>query len=217
MVAVLFDMDGVVIDSETAWTRAKRAEIFPRVVPDADVDPGEVTGMYYEEIYDYLAEHYNVAVDRETCLDLFEQAGRDIYGGEATLMDGFEALLADIDNGGAQVALVTSSPHRWIDLVVDQFGLKDAFDAVVSGTDVDAGKPAPDIYQLAARELGEDPAGCIAVEDSTNGARSATAAGTFCVGYTGVHDELDRSIPDVIASDPKQLRAVLLERIDEAH
>ena len=215
MVAILFDMDGVVIDSETAWSRKKREVILPRVVPDADVDPGEVTGMYYEEIYDYLAEHYDVAVTREECNSLFERAGQDIYGGEATLMDGFPDLLEDLTDAGVAVALVTSSPHRWIDLILDQFDLEDAFDAIISGTEVEAGKPAPDIYQLAASEVSEDPTDCIAVEDSTNGSRAATAAGTFCVGYTGVHDEIDHSIPDVIASDPEELRLLLFERIDQ--
>lgn len=211
MTAVLFDMDGVIVDSERYWIETEETEILPEVVPDQGVEVAEITGRPYKEIYTYLDENYEVAVTRERFLELFDEAAERIYGEEIELMDGFQQLCADIRETGASIALVTSSPHHWLEIALDRFGLE--FDAVVSADDVSAGKPAPDVYQRAAREVDEEPADCIAVEDSTTGARSATAAGAFCIGYTGVHDGLDREIPDVITTTPAELRAALFERL----
>ncbi|AWB27387.1 HAD family hydrolase [Halococcoides cellulosivorans] len=214
MAAVLFDMDGVVIDSEAAWQRHKRETILPAVVPDGSADPAEITGMYYREIYDYLDANYETAVDRERCDELFEAAGREIYGGDAGLMDGFPELVDALHDRGASVALVTSSPHDWIDLVLESFDLTEAFDTIASAADVERGKPEPDVYERAIDALGESPADCVAVEDSTNGSRAAVAAGAYTIGYTGVHDGVDRSVPDELVGDPATLRERLLALIE---
>lgn len=205
-------MDGVVIDSERHWVPHERTAILPEVVPDADVAVEEITGRPYREIFTYLDEHYEVAVSRERFLELFETAAEQIYGEDAALMEGFQDLCADIRAAGADVALVTSSPHDWLDIVIERFDL--SFDAVVSADDIERGKPAPDIYERAAREVGEQPADCTAVEDSTHGAASAKAAGVYCIGYTGVHDSLDHDAVDAVAGDPAELRAALFERLE---
>lgn len=213
MTAVLFDMDGVVIDSELYWGPKERDVIFPEVVPDQDVTVAEVTGRPYEEIYTYLGENYDVAVSRERFIELFDTVAREIYTEEAALMDGFAELCAALRERGASVALVTSSPHEWLDIVVDRFDL--SFDAIVSADDVAAGKPAPDIYEHAAERVGEAPADCVAVEDSTHGATAASAAGVGRIGYVGVHDSLDHDAVDAVAGDPAELRALLLEWLDD--
>ncbi|MFW5896441.1 MAG: HAD family hydrolase [archaeon] len=213
MTAVLFDMDGVVIDSETYWKRHQAEDLLPKLVPDEEVVPEEITGMFYKEIADYLEETYGMAVSREDAIELFEQTGRQIYSEEAEVVDGVPELITELRERGVSVSLVTSSPYHWIDLVLERLELTDAFDAVVSGADVEDGKPAPDIFERAARQAGEDPSDCIAIEDSTNGAAAAKAAGAFTIGFTGVHDEMDHSIPDVVARNPEELRERILERL----
>ena len=213
MTAVLFDMDGVLISSETHWTRHEAEDIHPAVVPHADVSPDETTGMYYREIYDYLDEKYGAEASREEFIELFEAAGREIYGEEAELVEGVPELIEEVHDREIGISLVTSSPHHWIDIVLDRFDLEDSFDAVVSAADVERGKPAPDVYKRAGRLAGEDPSNCIAVEDSTNGASAAKAAGAFTIGFTGVHNQIDRSVPDVVAGDVPELRELLLERL----
>ncbi|QSG07284.1 HAD family hydrolase [Halapricum desulfuricans] len=214
MPAVLFDMDGVVIDSERYWPDLESERLFPEVVPDQDVDPAEVMGMNYREIYDYLAQHYEVAVDRDRHVELFDELAREIYGERASLMDGFDDLLADLQARGIAVGLVTSSPPAWIDVVLERFGLTGRFDAVVSAENVPNGKPEPDVYRRALRELDAKPGAAVAVEDSTTGARAATAAGIRCLGYTGVHDGIDPEAVDAVVSDPEQLRAALFEGVE---
>lgn len=210
---MLFDMDGVVVDSELYWGPKERAVIFPEVVPDQDVTTEEITGRPYREIYTYLNENYEVAVGRDRFLELFDTVAREIYAEDAAVMDGFDELCAALREGGASVALVTSSPHDWLNIVLDRFDL--SFDAVVSADDVAAGKPEPDIYEHAADRIGEAPADCIAVEDSTHGASSAAAAGVTCIGYVGVHGSLNRDAVDAVAADPDELRTLLLEWLDD--
>jgi len=211
--AVLFDMDGVVVDSERYWPELEAERIFPEVVPEQGVQPEEVMGMYYREIYDYLADNYEVAVDRDRFVEVFDATARELYGERVALMDDFQDLLIDLQAQGTRVGLVTSSPHPWIDVVLDRFDLADSFDAVVSAEDVPHGKPEPDVYERAVEEIGVAPDHCVAVEDSPTGARAARAARLRCLGYTGVHDGLDPSAVDGIAATPAELRTLLFDTL----
>lgn len=216
MRAALFDMDGVLVDSEDYWVELEREEILPAVVPDDDVDVAEITGMNYREIYDYLDAAYGVGVSREAFLDVFEQAARELYTERVSLLDGLHGLLAELDARGVSTALVSSSPHAWIDMVFERFDLDGAFDAVVSADDVDgAGKPAPAIFERAAAELGVAADECVAVEDSENGIESAARAGTTVVAYRiDAHDGLDLSPADRIVDSPAGLREAVLELVE---
>jgi len=214
MNAVLFDMDGVVVDSERYWPQLESEHLFPEVVPGQDVDPEEVMGMNYREIYGYLADNYEVAVDSDRHAELFETLAAELYGERVALMDGFESLVSELQADGIGVGLVTSSPHAWIDIVLDRFELGEHFDAVASAEDVDSGKPAPDVYVRALEALDGDPDTSVAVEDSTTGAKAAKAAGLRCIGYTGVHDGIDPEIVDTVVSDPEHLRRVLFEQFE---
>jgi HAD superfamily hydrolase (TIGR01509 family) len=211
MDAVLFDMDGVIVDTEEFW-RAREAEvILPAAVADGDPSQDEIRGINYRETYDYLAERYEMALGREEFLDLYESAAADLYDG-ADLMPGFEDLLADLREHGVRVAVVSSSPHAWIDRVVERFGL--GVDAVVSTEDVDGpGKPAPDVYAAAAARVGVDPADCVAVEDSPNGVRAATRAGIFTIAYGGDPEAVD--LADRRADDSEALRVLFDELLAE--
>lgn len=214
MSAVLFDMDGVVVDSERYWPQLESERLFPEVVPGQDVDPEEVMGMNYREIYEYLADNYEVAVDSDRHAELFETLAEKLYGERVALMDGFESLVSELQADGINVGLVTSSPHAWIDIVLDRFELRRCFDAVASAEDVANGKPAPDVYVRALEALDADPDTSVAVEDSTTGAKAAKAAGLRCIGYTGVHDGIDPEIVDTVVSDPEHLRRMLFEQFE---
>jgi HAD superfamily hydrolase (TIGR01509 family) len=146
-----------------------------------------------------------MALDREEFLDLYESAAADLYD-TADLLPGFENLLADLRARGCRIAIVSSSPHAWIDRVVGRFDLD--VDAVVSTEDVDGpGKPAPDVYAAAAARVGVDPADCVAVEDSPNGVRAATRAGIRTVAFGG--DPAATDLADLAADDAETLRAAL--------
>lgn len=212
MDAVCFDMDGVLVDSEDFWVPREVEELFPRLLPGADVDVAEITGMNYRDIYDYLAEHYDVAMGRAEFLAWYDGAAESIYGEDVTLLPGAVDLLADLRDRGVGVALVSSSPEHWIDVVLERFALE--FDAVVSADAVDVpGKPAPDIYAHAAERVDAAPEATVAVEDSGHGIEAGRRAGMHVVGFKHGHaDDTDRSGADYVASSPADLRAHLLAR-----
>jgi len=212
MDAVLFDMDGVIVDTEAFWRARERDVILPAAVAGEPPAQDEIRGINYRETYDYLAERYEMALEREAFLELYESAAADLYDG-ADLLQGFEELLAELRARGCRIAIVSSSPHAWIDRVVERFDLD--VDAVVSTEDVDGpGKPAPDVYAAAAARVEADPADCVAVEDSPNGVRAATRAGILTVAYGGDAEAVE--LADRRADGPESLRALFDELPSEA-
>lgn len=208
--AVLFDMDGVLVDSEDYWFAFERERLFPATVAAGDPTPAEVTGMNYREMYDALADRYEMAVDRERFVRYYDEAAAEVYGERVSLMDGVPALLASLRADGRAVGIVSSSPRDWIRIVRERFDLA-PLDLVCSAEDVDApGKPEPHVYEHAAAELGLDPADCTVVEDSEHGVAAATRSGAFTIAYRREHNaDADLSAADAEVDGPAALRAAL--------
>lgn len=214
MDCVLFDMDGVIVDSENYWVEREREELLPAVVEE-DVPVSEITGMNYKEIYEYLDSNYTTLVDRPEYIDRFEEIANEIYTEHAELMPGFRELLDALHDDGVRTAIVSSSPPDWIETVTERFDLE-GFDEIVSAEHIDGpGKPEPAIYEHAAREMGVEPADCIVVEDSEHGVESAAAAGAYTIAYeTPTNDDHDHSAADESVSGPEELRERLLALCD---
>jgi HAD superfamily hydrolase (TIGR01509 family) len=209
--AVLFDMDGVLVDSETYWYQFEDEWVYEEAIESGDPDHEEVTGMNYREIHDYLTEEYGTSVTKEEFVQAYNDRAESLYGEDVELMDGANELFDDIRAEGRKLAIVSSAPQDWIKIVRDRFGL-DPLDMVLSADDIDEpGKPEPHIYEHAAAELGLDPEDCVVVEDSVNGIESAERSGAFTVGYRSTHNaELDLSRADVVVEGPEELRETIL-------
>ena len=216
MSAVLFDMDGVLVDSEDYWTEFQREEILPAAVPDEGVAVAEVTGMNYRETYDYLESEYGTAISRDRFETLFEETAREIYREHVEPLEGLDDLLAKLDSLGVTTAVVSSSPHEWIGIVLERFDLEGDFDRVVSAEEIDApGKPEPDVFEYAASEVDVPAEECVIVEDSENGVEAAARAGAYVIAYRiDAHDDLDLSPADAIVDSPAELREAVLESAD---
>ncbi|KYH27140.1 putative HAD-hydrolase [Halalkalicoccus paucihalophilus] len=214
MDCVLFDMDGVIVDSEDYWVEHEREELLPAVVEE-DVPVSEITGMNYKEIYEYLDSNYTTLVERSEFIERFETIASEIYTEHAELMAGFRDLLAALHVRGVRTAIVSSSPPDWISLVTERFEL-DGFDGIISAEDIDGpGKPEPTIYEHAAAELGVSSEECIVVEDSEHGVEAAAAAGAYTIAYeTPTNAEHDHSAADEVVSGPEKLRERLLALSD---
>jgi HAD superfamily hydrolase (TIGR01509 family) len=174
--AVVFDLDGVLIDSEPVWEQVRRgyvAESGGRWQPDSQQ---RLMGMSTPEWARYLSEELGVGRDPErVAADVIDRmAGR--YDEELPLLPGaVDAVRRAADRW--PLGLASSSPRRLIDTVLAAAGLASSFAVTVSTEEVARGKPAPDVYLAVASKLGVPPAACVAVEDSSNGLRSAHAAG----------------------------------------
>jgi HAD superfamily hydrolase (TIGR01509 family) len=207
--AVLFDMDGVLIDSEPHWNAFEEAYVFGEATAG---DPGheEVTGMNYREIYDYLDDEYGVVVPREAFLARYEAHADRVYGDLADPMPGTPAVLAAVRDDGVPTGIVSSSRRRWIGRTLARLALE-PLDLAMSAEEVDGpGKPAPDVYEDAARRLRRRPADCVVIEDSRNGVRAGAAAGCLTVGFRAAHNaDYDLSAADAVVDGADELRALL--------
>ena len=214
MDALLFDMDGVVVDSEDYWHAAEREELLPAVLSGEVPDLDEITGMPYREIYDYLDAHYETTVSKAEFVQLYDETAETVYRERVELLDSFQEIREAAREAGVPVGLVSSSPPDWMGYVLERFGLE--FDLVLSDDDVPGpGKPEPHIYEAAAERLEMAPENCVAVEDSRNGSLAAERAGMTVVGYRVQHNaETDLSASDVVCAGSNELREELLSRLD---
>jgi HAD superfamily hydrolase (TIGR01509 family) len=210
--AVVFDMDGVLLDSEAAWNDAREAYTRESGGVWADSATRDMMGMSSTEWSRYMHDALGVRADPE-------QISRDVvermlagYRQELPLIPG---AIDAVERMAARwpLGLASSANRPLIDMALAESGLDRHFGATVSSEEVERGKPAPDVYLEAARRLEVDPADCAAVEDSHNGILSARAAGMFTVaipnrafppGRTAL-DRADKVIDSIADLTPEAL------------
>ncbi|MFL6052982.1 MAG: HAD family hydrolase [Actinoallomurus sp.] len=176
MSAVVFDLDGVLVDSEPVWEQVRRAFVADHGGEWQPDTQQRLMGMSTAEWAAYLSGELGVRLSpADVARGVVEQMARRYEDG-VPLMPGAVDTVRRLASRWP-LGLASSSPRVLIDVVLDRTGLAPLFQATVSTEEVARGKPAPDGYLLAAERLGVDPAGCAAVEDSSNGLRSAHAAG----------------------------------------
>ena len=174
--AVIFDMDGVLIQSEEVWDEVREAYVRERGGRyDAEVQRA-MMGMSSTEWSRYLHETAGVPDEPQTINEEVVRRMLESYRGRLPLIDGAVEAVQRLA-ARYRLGLASSSNRPLIDAVLDVAGLAPYFEVTVSSEEVERGKPAPDVYLEAARRLGVDPARAVAVEDSHGGIRSAKAAG----------------------------------------
>jgi HAD superfamily hydrolase (TIGR01509 family) len=217
LAAVVFDMDGVLVDSEAVWDDVRKRfteESGGRWLESAQ---REMMGMSSVEWSRYVRDRLGVPMEPEEISMAVADRVADLYRKELPLLPGAVEAVRSLAPEWP-MAVASSSNRHVIDLVLELAGVTDAFRATVSSEEVGAGKPAPDVYLEAARRLGVDPKRCAAIEDSTNGIRSAHAAGMTVIAVpnrdfppdpkavglaTRVLDSLEDLTPDLIRNLPR--------------
>ncbi|MFE6055356.1 HAD family hydrolase [Kitasatospora sp. NPDC056446] len=174
--AVLFDMDGTLVDTEQLWwqTAAEIAEELRH--PLTEQDAPEVLGQAVEHTAAHLHRVSGTTLGEAELADRLGESFAAKVAAETVPRPGALALLASLRDARVPTALVSASPRRVVDLVLSAIG-RDWFAVTLAAEDTERTKPAPDPYLAAARRLGLDPAVCLAVEDTPTGVASATAAG----------------------------------------
>ncbi|RZU49108.1 HAD superfamily hydrolase (TIGR01493 family)/HAD superfamily hydrolase (TIGR01509 family) [Krasilnikovia cinnamomea] len=193
--AVVFDLDGVIIDTEGVWEEVRRAYVAEHgraFLPDTQQ---RMMGMSTGEWSRHLSEDVGVGrTPREVADDVLGRMAQR-YADALPLIPGAVAAVRRLGER-FPLALASSSARILIDQVLATAGLADAFQVTLSTEEVERGKPAPDVYLAAARRLGLAPGDCAAVEDSSNGLRAAAAAGLAVVAVP--HGEYPPA-PDALA------------------
>jgi HAD superfamily hydrolase (TIGR01509 family) len=174
--AVLFDMDGLLIDSEPLWLEAERAVMTRLGSGWTEADQAALLGGSLSGTVRYLLAHAARPAPPEVVGEwLMAEIGDRVRSDGVPLRPGARELLASVEAAGLPRALVTSSERRFMDTVLARTQMR--FDVLVCAEDVSATKPDPEPYLLAAKLLDVNPARCFALEDSPNGVASAQAAG----------------------------------------
>jgi HAD superfamily hydrolase (TIGR01509 family) len=182
-IGVVFDCDGTLVDSEPLAGEAWRLVLDPYGYTITDEDVANVVGRPYAYTHAYLAERVELP-DAET---FWPQLRRELFRLLDTRLQPFPdavAAVADLQVRGVRVGVASSSVRERLDRTLARAGL--AFDVTVAGDEVEHGKPAPDMFLLAAERLGVDPARCVVVEDSPPGVAAGRAAGMRTLGVCRV-------------------------------
>ena len=210
--ALVFDLDGVIVDSESAWDSARRAVVAEAGGRWREHATRAMMGMSAPEWARYLQNELAVDLPTE---EIDERVVTHLLGSYADtlpLLPGAAHAVRELA-GAWPLALASAANRRVIDFVLARGGLASYFTATVSAEEVGAGKPAPDVYLAAAARLGVDPSRAAAVEDSSSGLRSAAAAGMAVVAVPNrafPPDEDALALADLTVGSLTELSAELL-------
>lgn len=208
MKAVIFDMDGVIIDSEPI-----HVEVDMQTMKDLWCDISmekleKYVGTTYEYMFTDIKKNYKISksVEEIICYNV-EMAKNKIVQSDLEPIEGIRELLCDLKDKNILAAIASSSPMDLIDVIVSKFKLQDYFKYIVSGEEVSNGKPAPDVYIETAKKLGLAPTDCTVIEDSKNGVLAAKAAGMKCIGFQNINSgNQDLSKADIIVKSIAEIK-----------
>ncbi|MFC4098200.1 HAD family hydrolase [Paenibacillus xanthanilyticus] len=199
--AVIFDMDGVLVDSEPIYFEIEQASFRHYGIHMAEEEQHQFVGITPEEMWRRVKSRYGLApsVAELTAFHQTNVLKAIERHRELAPMPQAAAFLHRLKKRGIPVAVASSSPMALIERMLTRIGLIEKFDAIASGEEVRQGKPAPDIFLLAADRLGVEANACLVVEDSSNGVKAAKAAGMACAGFRNPHSgNQDLSLADWI-------------------
>jgi HAD superfamily hydrolase (TIGR01509 family) len=216
LTAVIFDLDGVLLDSESVWDRA-REELTRshggRWPPEAT---RAMMGMSSTEWSAYMHDSLGVELPAPQISDAVVAQVVALYRRQLPLLPGATETVCALAGDGWPIALASSANREIIELFLDLAGLRERFAVTVSSEEVPQGKPAPDVYLEAARRLDARPASCAAVEDSSSGLRSAAAAGMTVIAVPNrefAPDEDALGLAATVLGDLRELTPALLRAL----
>lgn len=208
MKAVIFDMDGVIIDSEPI-----HLDVDLQVMNElgCDITHKELekyVGTTNEYMIADLKEKYNLSQSVEEIVEYkVNMSTKKIIEADIEPIEGIRELLINLKNKNMKTAIASSSPKNVIEIIVSKFKLEDYFDYLLSGEEVENGKPAPDVYIETAKKLGIAPNECTVIEDSRNGVIAAKAAGMKCIGFKNINSgNQDLSKADLIVDSILEIK-----------
>jgi HAD superfamily hydrolase (TIGR01509 family) len=204
--AVIFDLDGVLVDSESVWDAARRAVVADNRGTWTGSATRAMQGMSSPEWSRYLRDELGVGLEPEEISRRVVERVLAAYEREVPLLPGAVDAVRQLA-GRWPLGLASSANRPVIDAVLRSAGLTDCFTVTVSGDEVARGKPSPDVYLEAARKLDVDPVRAAAVEDSTNGLRAGAAAGMLVIAVP------NREFPP--ADDALALASLVVDSVGE--
>ena len=213
---ILFDMDGVLVDSEPLFHKA--VNIMVERCGAAPITEEEnnryLLGTTVEETWVRVKALRDVPQTPAELLAGYNEVVKEVLRSDLTARPGVRELIAEAKRRGLPIAVASSSLREWVNLKLSVIGLTDAFPVKLGGDDIENGKPAPDIYIKAARLIGLEASECIAIEDSPIGLAAASSSGAYTIcTLTDSTRHLDLSDADVIIENLEEFDYDLLANV----
>lgn len=214
---VIFDMDGVIVDTEPVHRYAYFRHFDALGISVSDDEYATFTGRSTRNVYQQLKDQHNLSEP----VDALVMGKRDFFNRafdekpDLDLLPGVRTLIDDLHQHGFQLILASSASHSTIDRVIKRFQLGPYFSHLISGEDFARSKPDPAIFEHAASVSEAPKSECVVIEDSTNGVLAAKAAGLYCIGYSSEHSPLqDHSRADMVINHFSELTAAKIAAIE---
>jgi len=213
---IIFDMDGVIIDSEEIHKKAYY-ETFVSIGVDVTEELYKtLTGSSTINAFQKLVTHFDLDLNPEDLVLNKRKRYVNFFENDPTLhlVKGVENLIKNSYNKGLKLVLASSSAMVNINRVFNRFDLNQYFTAKISGADLKASKPHPEIFIKAVEASGYNKSECVVIEDSTNGIKAANGAGVFCVGFDSFHSKnQDYSNANMVIKDFKEIEFNTLKKL----
>ncbi|MGH4051566.1 MAG: HAD family hydrolase [Clostridium sp.] len=214
--AVIFDMDGVIIDSEPTHMKLENETYKELGIKVTQDEHHSFVGATSNYMWETLKNKYKLNQTLDELIEYdrskyFKYLNSDEC--EITLIDGVKDLIKDFHENGLKLAIASSSPLDVIMAIAKKFQVEEYFEVFVTGDYVQRSKPEPDIFLFALKKLGVSADNCIVIEDSHNGVRAAKKAGMKCVGInSGVAGSQDISMADLVINIFKEVDYIKLSK-----
>lgn len=205
---VIFDMDGVIVDTEPVHHYAFRQHFEQLSIEVSPEMYASFAGNSTRNVFQKLKHHFQLSQDVEVLIDTKRQLFNEAFDQKEDLhlLDGVEDLIKELHQNGMQLILASSSAKVTINRIFNRFNLHQYFTHIISGEDFENSKPDPAIFNHAVLLSNCPKENCIVIEDSTNGIKAAKAAGIYCIGYDSPNSKLqDYSLADLVISDFSEL------------
>lgn len=212
--AVIFDLDGTVLDNEDEYGIAFR-KVLKNLGRKVDKKYPHIGGIGVKENWPILLSKYHIKTDKS--IEELTKETQDAYLSQLSRVDfkkGTESFINDLKNAGIKVALATSNAWWIVEEVSDALPLDKLFDVTTTGEEVEFKKPDPDLFLITAQKLGVEPPGCLVIEDSQAGVEAAQRAGMKVIGitdnpkHTEVLKNADMVIKNYYETSPEKLKSL---------
>lgn len=212
---VIFDMDGVIVDTEPVHSFAYFQHFAELNIDVSKEMFTSFMGNSTRNTFQKLKDLFPIDGEVEDLIQRKRTLFNDAFDNkeDLVLLEGVEKLITDLHQNGIQLIVASSASKVTIDRVFKRFNLHQYFTHIVSGEDFPNSKPHPAIFEFAADLSVASKENCIVIEDSTNGVIAAKAAGIFCIGYNSIHSKLqDLTRADVVINHFNELSFELISR-----
>lgn len=213
--AVIFDMDGLLVDSEATWSTADREFLAHYGKTYRPIDKSRFMGSGVREFIKFIKKKFAIDGNEEKLLSERMGIFQRLVNKNLKLMPGAKNLLKELSKNGYPLAMATGNTRQMMDLMTENLKIRKYFNVTVSNDEVPHGKPAPDIFLEAARRLGVKPSQCVVLEDAVNGVLAAKAAGMRAIAVCDQRYNKPESFTeaDMVVGSLKEVSSELIRQL----